>query len=568
MLFFKFHKLHTAIKKNLLTYFVFVLITIISYLGLVNSFYQQDEWHAVGRIMVQGPSYIYSEIPLLGNILLESRPFARSLNLIFFGYFALNTFPLFLFVVFTHSLNSLLVYFITIRLTKKKFVSFLAVLFFVLNDTSKQAVLWYGSVTGTLLSTTGIVLAVLFYLKYLDKREKRYVSFSLFSLVLSLGFKETGYFLFFLLPVLDFTYEYYKNRKIRFCKTPILILFIGIVLVSVKFVNIFFIAKEYSGYVGSHSEGALTRLIWAGVTYPIETFSQAFIPDRIFYPFSQKLTYVIFPYFESVNASVQVSEKVVLELLSLFAGFIIVALVLSVLIKRKNKFPLVFSTLFYLLGFLPFIFIIKSSAYLESRYYYSLIIPIVFFLAMFFEGVFGIFKKIKNRNIARFLLITGTCVYIALLALHTKYIHYQLELQTEKAQLQKPILASLYSIHPLLSKKQVFYIDSNRDFVVEGNPLPFQQGVGYTILVYYLAHGADPSFKQFLADNYFWEIENTGYKEKSGYGFGFYSDLKSLKKGIKKNKLNVNAVEAFYYDSKSAKMKNISREVRAEIIYE
>lgn len=551
-------------RRFFFPFLFFFLLTLLIYKDLYFSVYQQDEWHALGFIKSEGLRYLITQTSFIGLFLFESRIFARLVNMGLFGYFGLNTFPLFLFSIFFHALNASLVFILFKKILKKEFIAFIASLFFLINDTSKQAIIWYGTATGTLPSTTTILLAIISYIAFIEKKKLYFYFLSIICIFISIAFKETAIFLFIFLPFLDFLLKRYQKEKSRSLKPALLLLLGGVLYITLKIINIFFLRFDYSGYVSSSNGNAFYRLLWTAISYPVETLSQLLIPDAIFYPFSQKFTFAIFPYFEQVGYATQVSEKVVVELLSVLATLLIFTpLIFFVLMKRKNKLQFwIFSGL-YLLSFLPFIVIKKTSGYLESRYYYTIAIPFALFVGIFIDALVAIVKKKLDSNLYKLSVIIPISIFVLFLFWHVKYIHKQLAFQKEKADVQKPILAFIATNMPS-GKKQIYYIESDRDFVVEGNPLPFQQGIGYMLLVLRAEKG-DKSALLYLNNNFFWELGNQGYKEKNGTGFGYYSDFGRLALDLKKYKINPQTVTAFSYNSETKKMTNVSLEIQRRL---
>ncbi len=548
-------------------FFFLLLVCLVVFYKLFFTFYQQDEWHALGFIISKGFSYIFSQASLLDILFLENRPLARFLNILFFGFLPFNIIPLSLFAITVHSINAFLIFKIAKKLTNTIYFSLLGSLIFLINDTSKQAIIWFGAVTGTLLSTTGILLSVYFFLLYLIEHKKTKAYAAVIFMILSLGFKESGLFLVLFLPCIELLYRIYKEHSWRLSKISIGIFLIGLFFLGVKFLKLFFLTQNYSGYVSSNSGGGLYKIVWGFITYPLETFSQLLIPDEYFYPYSHKLTNIIFPYFDTVGYSVQVSEKVMLELLSLLLAFLILFPMFLFLLRQRNKFPILFSTVLYMLCFIPFIVINKSSAYFESRYYYTFLIAFSLIIALFFYQLSIVFHKtVKSKRKFNVLKRLGFIMFVTYFLIQISSISTKLDYQVERASTQRPILEQMISSVPKLSLKHIFYITSDRDFITENNPLPFQNGIGYTILTYYVARTNDFGHKKLLNNNFFWELGNQGYRELyNGYGFGFYTELQKLLLDKKKYNFQENDITSFYYDSKKNSLINNTNTIRKKL---
>ena len=68
----------------------------------------------------------------------------------------------------------------------------------------------------------------------------------------------------------------------------------------------------------------------------------------------------------------------------------------------------------------------------------------------------------------------------------------------------------------LESNKNIFYITGDTDYYIVGNKVPFQQGMGYTLMVWYYHTGKIP--KDLINENFLWELNSQGYKEIDNKG--------------------------------------------------
>jgi|SRR3989344_3855412 len=553
-------------KKDILISTLFLLVVVVVFRDLSQTFYQQDEWHTLGILKTEGISYLFSESTLKGILLLENRPLARLANYLLFGQFPLNIFPLFLFSILLHATNAFLIYKITSNFIKSHLWVILGTLFFIVNATSKQAVLWFGTTTGTLPAATLIFLSIFLYLKYLGRKKAPYLLGSIFALIASLGFKESGLFLFLFFPVTDFFYSLVKNKKIIISRFSLSILVVGLLLFISKFLNVFFAATTSSRYLNTGTSGSLLKLVWAAITYPLESLSQIIFPTEVIFPFARKITEAVFPYFEPSGYAALISEQIVVEFTSVLITIIFVLPVIIFLFTRKDKWPIIFILSFYTLTFVPFIILVKPNGYLESRYYYIPAAAVGILLGIFLENFTKIISKILKKkiiiNIAYVLLIGASFFY---LYKNISFIQDQLNFLKERSTLQRHILSEITLFHPYLSKKQIFYIESDHSFIVPNNPLPFQNGIGYTLLVMYAYKNNTDRLNPFFLDNYFWKLGNQGYFEKDGQGFGFFTDLSELKKQITNKNFKKDNVVAFRYDSVKNKIYDITIEIQKNL---
>src|SRR3989344_5494752 len=553
-------------KKNFLMFSIFFLISLLVYAGLHETFYQQDEWHSLGRIHAFGISYVFSDSSFVNLLLLESRPLARLTNFTFFGLSPLNMTPIFIFAVFFHALNAFLVYKLAKHFNMNNIIAAIAALFFLLSSSGKQAVLWFGTVAGTLQSTAGILASLYFFLKYLDSNGRPDATFSILFLILSLGFKESGLFLLLLFPLLEISKNMIKKKKLLITAPSIILLLVAIVTFVVKFTSVYFVHDTVTRYISVGSGGGLIRLLWNTLTFPIESFSQILIPAEVVFPLSRRIIESGFSYFETSGYAGLISELIVVELVSVLLSFLIIIPLVLLLSRRKEKWPVVFILLFYFLSFIPYLVLIKPNGYLESRYYYLATIPVTFMLGISFQNLLEKSKKvIKQRNAY---LLFSCIIFISIglyFMMHISFINDQLNFLKERGVTQKHILSEITRQHSSLSQKQVFYIESDHSFIVPNNPLPFQNGIGYTLLVAYAYKNNTDRLNPFLLDNFFWKLGNQGYFEKKGQGFGFFTDLDEVRKQIENGKFRKDNITAFRYDSVRNKIYDITKEIQGKL---
>jgi hypothetical protein len=127
---------------------------------------------------------------------------------------------------------------------------------------------------------------------------------------------------------------------------------------------------------------------------------------------------------------------------------------------------------------------------------------------------------------------------------------------------RKAVLAGIKSNYPNLADKNIFYVTSDKSFLGDITN-PFQNGLGYVLEVYYYDSGKIP--KEFLSENFLWDLGAEGYREKDNYGFGYFQNIDSMAKEMAENKLSRSIIHGFFFDSNSKKVLNISDEIRSRL---
>ena len=530
------------IKKNYLL-LLLILVVPLFFKDLVKTFYQQDEWHGLGDIFVYGSNSVLIGTNFLKTLAGEGRVLADSLVYFFLGKFPFNIVPVAVFAIFFHTINSVLVFSLIQKFIKNQLVSFIATLFFAVNSVASGSVVWAASATGTLPATTFILLSLFTFFNYLEKRKTKWLIFTFLSLYFSLYFKEIGIFLFIFYPLWFLFKSKNFNQVVRSFW-----LFLSFALVSgvLRVLEFKSIATQKDLFLTGASNDFVLTLIARIIVYPIAAFSQILIPHQAAFEFAKRITW---NYYSFIPPEIYdlVAQSVVLDSLSILVSlsiFLFFALYFRGKAKKVRDWVSFWIT-FCLFSFLPYIILAKTGSYLESRYYYLEAIGVSAVIAIILESLWQ--KKIKGIKILALVSIFG------LIFFHAKAVRRDLNIQVSLATERLAILNTIKEAKRDVHEKEIFYITGDRNFyITEGNPVPMQQGMGYTLMVWYYGIGLAPrQWSELIKDYYLWEMNGQGYREVDGVGYGYFWDKDELEKALKENNLTIKNVSAFYYDSKN-----------------
>ncbi|QQG47074.1 MAG: hypothetical protein HY044_02950 [Candidatus Woesebacteria bacterium] len=543
-------------KSHIIWPFLLLILTTLLVFGSVTkTFYQQDEWHGLGDVLSLGFNSV--SITIAGPISLlfgGGRLLSNLLVYFFYSRYPFNLLPISLTIIFLHAVDSILVYLLAYKFTKKVIPSFLGAIFFIINSVSSGSVIWPASGLSTLPSIFFILLSLLYFLEYLAKNKKRLLIITFVCLYVSLFFKETAVPLFFLLPLSSLLFKKIPFKK--FIKIYWIFFSFSFLLIFYRLIQFENITTKQDLFITGASNSVPLTLVVRAIMYPLTSFSLIYIPSETILTITKHITWVYYPFFPKDLYDL-VAQTAILDILALFASFFIFTLLYFLFKKAKSvtKKYIIFVTILILLSYLPYIIISKSYSYLESRYYYTAAIGAGLLIALCVKRILDL-KKTK--------LFALLFLLIPFYYLHLKIISSQIDIQVSRSQERLQILNNFLKETPFLDKKTIFYISGNQvHYVSEGNYLPMQQGMGYTLLVWYEAHQKAPAeLLPFIRDHYLWElIGGQGYKEINGFGFGYFWDLEKLKEVVFKNKLTKDNIQAFYYDSEKEELKNIKDEV-------
>ncbi len=532
---------------------VIIILALFIFWDLPKTFYQQDEWQAIGHNLVQGVGnivhYTTPEQLLLGG----GRPLSRALNLILLNYFRFEILPIAAFAVSIHVINALLVYILAKKLFNKTWISFSASLFFLVSSVSSQAVTWAAAVGG-LPATTFLILSVIFFIEFLksEKRKTLYLSYLLG--LISLLFKESALFLFILYPLTYFTFkEKIKIREAFIVHLPLLIY--GSLIGFFRYLGLFFRTDNAVGFVNAGQSPIKSALVHV-VLYPLTSLFQIFVPPTDLYNLTPEIIKTQYKFLIDSPARDLVAQSLAADMVSVIGSFSILGIILIIILRlkdRNTKRNIIFCLAFFFLSFLPYMVVHRDSSYLSSRYFYVGAVT-----ASILFGFVAYHLSSLNR-FAKFLIIPITVFFFFH---HAEVIKNEINYQEKIGSERVKVLNGIKKIYPTPDNNSIFYVISDKNYY--GNITnPFQNGLGYVLEVWYFDSGKIP--KAFLEENYLWDLGAEGYKAKGALSFGYYQDIDKMISEIKEKKLETEMVHGFFIDSSNQKVIDITDETRERV---
>lgn len=547
-----------AVKENLIPLLILFLVILFTFWNLPQTFYQQDEWQTLGHNLVEGIG-IFANLSPLSLLFGERRPFSGLMYLFFLGFYKFTLVPIAIFAIAMHLINVILVFFLTRKVFNNVLIAFLASLFFAVNSVSHQTVTW-ASAIGTLPAATLILMAVLTYLKYFKTAKRKYLLASFLSTILSLYFKGVGLFLFILLPAMFFIYKKHPVDKKNIeatLKVNLPLLIFGFLMLVSRFGTVFFRTEKVAGFVSGGGNDSFIQTVFLHlILYPLTSLFQVFVPPLKLYQLTEKITKIQYQFLIDSPLIGLVAQSVVADLVAVIGSVIILSLLIYLAVRYGNKVTkkaILFSLLLFFLSFLPYAVLNRSFSYLESRYYY---------LASVGGGIIFAYIVIFLAGLNKYLkwpLLALTAVY---LYHHASIVRRDINYQVDLGRERRAILESIKKDHPRLGKKTVFYVTSNKTFLGEITN-PFQNGLGYILEIWYYDSGNIP--KDFLKENFLFDLGSEGYREIGGFGFGYFQDLDKMAKALDDNNLSPEIVHAYFYNSKTKDLINNTEEIKQKM---
>lgn len=565
----------------LLVLFFFLALT---FYRLPLTFFQQDEWRAFGISANFEQNFREVLKMLLPKTFFDHFNIASFLTeYLQFKLFRINFLPFALISLLFHFLNSLLVYYLILIISRKKSLSLMVSLIFITNSISHQAITWISASTSTQGATLFTLVSLVLFFKYLRDGQDRavFLFLSLISFLVSLTFKESSIFLFIFFPIFWFLFA--KGRTFPQFKKIILPLFLTFFL-YVMFRGLFLFNNFEVENIGSMIEPgtktvqtSISTYIYRIVDLPFKALPQSIFTTLFLVDLSNNLVLTAYPHWLVASdgaANPYVVESVAFDYISFVLSIFILLFaffVYKLLYKTKDQNGiqlLKFSLVFIVISYFPFILIPGRGGYIsiaEPRNLYMPGIGASIFLALI---IYTLGKWLVHKKIVKSSLPVIAILLFLLIFMHIKNIWRDLKALEERSIIRKEILEKIISSSPNLTEKIVFYTESDTAYYglpIEEKILPFQSGFGRTLLVWYYGNGEKiPSC--FFKNSWLYYLDkDQGYKYCQGKGFGYFRKFESLERALKENNLSSENVIAFSWNSKNNTFEETTKQVRKKI---
>jgi len=554
-------------------FIVYLFISIIAYGRLPHTFFLQDEWAIFGNYLYWDKAHLdWLQRLFIYQQYTHIIPFGNLISYVQFRLFGLYFPPYGIVSIIWHLINSFLVYLLARKLTKHRWVAFVAGLLFLTTSVSHQAVTWIATTAGTVGSVTFLLLSLIFFVPYIENTENRKRSFflSLCFFLISLGFKETSLFAFVLFPIFWLLFERKKTRRKLFQLLGIMSL-LGVAYLVLRLG----IASGESRVSAASELSQPTLLVYTYrfFTTPFKVLVQSFFPVSVILMIARSIVSLGYPQFmQGGSPDPHIVESVASDVVSLSVSiFIIVAIGTCYLFFEKCKESrmaksLLFSLFFVLTSALPLIVIPGRAGFfslLDGRHLYS---TNVLGSLLFALGIYATYRFFPNRKI--FPIVLVFCVGMFMLY-HVRAIRGDMYIQAAVGKSRLALLSAILHSYPKLPPKIIVYVESDKAYYglapTETIP-PFQSGFGQTLLVWYNAHG-DEFPACFFKDQYLYVLLSEDYKECEGRGFGYFRKIESLKEATLTHAISPTSIIGFRYHSITNSLEDITNEVR-NVVYE
>lgn len=538
-------------KINIFLLVLVILVFLLSYSKVPFIFFQQDEILGLGGFIRDGSAKIFNGLTSTG--IKHFVPVTMSISYFTYLLFGLRFWVYNLLGLLFHLTNGVLVYLLARRLLKKKSSAIVATLVFFSSSAATQLIMWPIINLNSIALTFSLITWIIAEDDNVLPRVRgflRGIMVSLFFLMALFSVEYSAGLIFFIPLVLLFK-NGVKIEKNKTILTPFIISIIGYL-----FLRFTPILHSPSQVVDLQTKTPLLIKLYNLVT---GYFGQLFF-DHSSFIFLIKEAFKLLGLADLVTLNLEnyvfpaITKLLGLVLIisSFFGYYIFVKKNIS--LARNFLLPV----LFIIFSSLPFIFVpggANLSSSISSRYLYFGLSGMAILTAFLFDAFAFSPKKIISASICIpiFLLVfVGTTENFV----RGNYLYNQ-------GVLRLRILNEVRALYPVLPRKVVFYFKSDTSYY--GLPdnertLPFQSGLGQTLLVYYSQTEKFP--KIFYPGQYLWDIASEGYMESGGRGFGFFRNFEQLKNTVNQYTIPKESIISFSWSGVTNQLEDTTAQTR------
>ncbi|MFA6073858.1 MAG: hypothetical protein WC758_07125 [Candidatus Woesearchaeota archaeon] len=550
-------------RKNIYILLFLSILIIWLYFPIFNNFFQHDEWTAFAMYFTDKNFLSDVSWYFFRSNVAHYTPLNGVFFYLMFKFFGLN-FANYAFVsIALQATTVYLIYLLISKLFNNKFTGLIISGLFAVNASSYQATTWVGTTVNTHGASIFGLLSILVYFKYIQNFRHRNMYLFVFSMVLlfiSLLFKEITIAIFPILILIIFL----LNEKIKVKQKIIesLKLFLSGLFYVLFRASMFFAPRgDIQEQIVTESQ-SIADLLRNFITFPAKIFSQGLIPTQLLLELANKLSIILPNSITGLPGTTEFdvfTQQIMLQIIN-WSIFILATLLIYKLYLDKNKY---FKFVFF--GFLfsvinSFIYIISPGRtgnipVVDSRNIYFPAIGTTIFLV----SVSSYYAQKYGRKVY--------IILIVFFLINLLFLNKELKFYADQGTERRHILEQIVKTYPDLPDKVVIYTESDTSYY--GMPetekiFPFELNFGYTLMTWYLPTKKYDN-EMVKIGSYIHKITAQGYQEKDGIGFGYFRDIDKLKQTVKLNKLPVESIIAFRYNSKSKLLIDITSEVRNEL---
>lgn len=541
------------IRFHILSLSIIIFVSIVSFGGINNIFFQQDEWLGLG-----GAIYRQETFGTLGSIKqvfnFQNRnestrflPVTSIANQLTSTNLKLNTGYYGLLSLAIVTTCALIFNQIVYKLTNSYLIATLTSLMWITNNLAYQAITWIATMMPSLLTVLFFLLGLYFLLIFNEKKKSYFFVISILSVTLSLFSKESS--IFYLITYAMVIWFFFKEKFNKVKKFKLTALLFVPLIIAIFVPRFLFSLNDQNNFSPSVASASIVEISYNLFLIPAKSLFHVYFPQTKIY----ELTYLANNIHYSAQTNGFVVESIITDAFSLLIAFyfLFFIFIITLLAKVEHRKIILFSLISFFASTLPFIIFKNDAAVLENRFY---IFPALWASLLLTSILFVLFSKFgKFRSILMILAFVPIIIY------NISGIRKSLAQDILIGNYRKGILNTVSGIKSQLGHDNVFY------FYTENNGFyEFQSGFGQTLAVWFYSTGKIP--KEALTDRDYWDLSYEGIKIYPEGGYGYFMTYGKLQQALKENpNITLNQVFSFYWDPQKHTVKNVSENIREKL---
>ncbi len=469
------------------------LLTILSYWGFTEVYFQQEEWHGFGRV-------IYAQAYGLSSLIRQSGSHLTPLTTLLMAWlyttFGLNHVAYAWFSLLLHLVNGFLVFQLGKLMFRQIAPAWIAATVFLFHAPASQAVTWYAASMAFLPSAFFSLIALLAFEHFLIHKKIHLSLFASFLVLVAAGFRENAVFLLAYMLLRTFLVRPELLRKAGWRIVPA-----GALYIFLRFLPTVIPSIPVFPYKAA-------PVTWLTILRQTVTFELLYLPKVLFPEFMLRQGIKMLPMALRAPNTIELLVVAFYGTLLVFS-FLAVTIILKKLRKNKATRQLVLSLLGFLgLSILPFT-LLPLPLIIEPRHLYL--------TGIGFSLLFGLFLHRTHGAAPAGKKWLSRLFFVLFLIVNIYAIRLALAPVIQSSLLRRTIVIELRELAPVLPKQTLLY--------ATGDPLPLQTGMGHMFMV---IHKDKQPYEKHLYEKFLGGSGDQGYKEIEGTGFGYFMDKNEL----------------------------------------
>jgi len=548
-----------TLKTFLVVFPIFFAIIFVSTWGILNGYFEQDEWLAIANVMNSyNTPWWHIYIPWV-----HFSPLAIFLWSTLYKIFNLQAQYYFLIQLIIHASVATLVFILSERIAKNRIIAIITGLLFLLNGRAHQTF----THLAIFHTTTLTMFFILLFFVYLSGIQHKVLSFKN-ALILALIFiaavatREEG---FIIIPIAVAYLICFDRLKINKKN----IVFAG--LFSFGLI-VFILVRLFAQTLYTEPIPVQYQITGNGAEYNLVTLPIKFVVQNIIWSeriglFFVSNTQKLYPEIDSFFSS---QAPIMDAALFFIFGLIASIFILWFWLIKPKKIGSLMTFLLIWIGANSFMlsFIGRPIFVLEPRYLYFSSFPVLLFISIFLYSLYNSRGRNEIINFTKRIIVI--VLFSTLLITSLQEIRIAVNYMSHSGIVKKQVFRNLLKAHPKLSNNTIFFVKcgvkcyKNRELGIPvENVLPFSSGPGMNILVTYASiQNQEKEWGPFFTKEWLFHTFSEGYKRIGDRSFGYFVTKRKLEEAVRKYNLSKDIIVALEYDEESYTLRDISKEFR------